>query len=179
MWVCSCRPATTLDSRHESLTGFVQQSQITLPYAVRKIYLWRDGQDPSTFTSFVNNMQFVPLSNVLRDKAELDRMIGYEFEQENFWHQAWVPIFQNGGGDSLVVDLHGVHTGTKGQVIAFYHDWEHRSIVAPDLKTLLQGMLKYYEAFQANTINEPHDISDFLPSMSISFKPSGTAAPLY
>jgi len=29
VWVCSCRPATTLDSRDESLTGFVQQSRFT------------------------------------------------------------------------------------------------------------------------------------------------------
>jgi putative transposase len=29
MSVCSCREATTLDSRHESLTRFVQQSRPT------------------------------------------------------------------------------------------------------------------------------------------------------
>ncbi|MDF3906942.1 flagellar basal body P-ring protein FlgI, partial [Paracoccus sp. AS002] len=27
-WVCSCIPATTLDSRDESLTRFVQQSRL-------------------------------------------------------------------------------------------------------------------------------------------------------
>ncbi|MFN4160259.1 MAG: NAD(P)H-dependent oxidoreductase [Gemmobacter sp.] len=32
MWVCSCRPAATLDSRDESLTGFVQQSLIVLQF---------------------------------------------------------------------------------------------------------------------------------------------------
>ncbi len=154
------------------------QYQVVLPDAVRALYLWHDGQGSSNYMSFVNNMQFQPLSEVLSAKAEFDEMIGYDFELENWWHPAWLPLFHNGGGDFIVVDRKGVHTGTKNQLLTVYHDWKYRPIVAKDLATFLAAALEYHEATPIEQMDEFHIIDDFLPQLDVSFEASGKATPL-
>jgi cell wall assembly regulator SMI1 len=55
-----------------------------------------------------------------------------------------VPFLSNGGGDHLCLDVVAEDGGTPGQVIAFWHDPENRSIefASPDewLETLVESM---------------------------------------
>ena len=123
-------------------------------------------------------MAFAPLSEVLRAKTELDGMIGYEFELENWWHPAWLPLFHNGGGDYIVVDLVGIHTGNRNQLLQVYHDWEYRPIVADDLQTFLAAAIEYHGTKAIEEMDEFHIIDEFLPALEGSFEASGVAKPL-
>ncbi len=172
--VTSLRPPLTA----QNIADLEQEHRVVLPETVKALYMWHDGQDPGGFVTLVNNMQFLPLADMLATKAELDGMIGYDFELENWWHPAWLPIFQNGGGDYLVVDTAGIHTGNSGQLLNFYHDWEYRPIVANDLTVFVQGVIDYYAGTPVDEMDEFHSIAKFLPSLNISFDAAGTAEPL-
>ena len=172
--IASLRPPLSV----EHIAGLEHEYQIALPDAVKSLYSWHDGQDPSGFTVFVNNMTFQPLSEVLQTKAELDGMIGYDFDLENWWHPAWLPLFHNGAGDFIVVDLAGVHTGNRNQVLKVYHDWQYRPIVAESLGTFLDATLKYHRAKSTDEMDESHVIDDFLPGLEQSFDASGRVEPL-
>ncbi len=162
----------------EEISSLEAEHQIALPDAVKALYLWHDGQDLTRFETFVNNMVLQPLSEVLKTKAELDGMIGYDFVLENWWNPAWLPLFHNGGGDYLVVDMEGVHTGNRNQLLRVYHDWEYRPIVASDLETFLSATIRYHDATPIDHMDEFHEIDDFLPSTDASFEASGPVEPL-
>ncbi len=172
--VSSLRPPLTA----EQIADLEDKHHIILPDIIKTLYKWHDGQDPSDFKVFVNNMQFQPLTDVLETKAELDGMIGYDFELKNWWHPAWLPVFQNGGGDYLVIDMAGIHTGNANQLLTVYHDRGTRPIVAKDLVTFLQAAIDYHDATQIEAMDEFHYISDFLPRLKTSFTASGIAEPL-
>lgn len=172
--VVSLRPPLTA----QQIADLETEHRFALPEAVKALYMWHDGQDPGGFVTFVNNMQFLPLADALVIKAELDGMIGYDFELENWWYPAWLPIFHNGGGDHLVVDTAGIHTGNSGQLLTAYHDWEYRPIVAHDLTVFVQGVIDYHAGTPVDEMDEFHSIAKFLPQLDISFEAAGTAEPL-
>ncbi|MEP1765248.1 MAG: SMI1/KNR4 family protein [Sulfitobacter sp.] len=172
--IASLRPPLSIDQ----IASLEDEYQLVLPDAVKTLYLWHDGQDPSGFTTFVNNMAFQPLSEALRAKAELDGMIGYDFDLENWWHPAWLPLFHSGGGDYIVVDLVGIHTGNRNQLLKVYHDWAYRPIVAEDLQTFLDAALVYYGTKSIEEMDEFHIIDEFLPPLEQSFNASGMVKPL-
>ena len=172
--LASLRPPLTASH----IAALEEEYRFVLPDAVKALYMWHDGQDPNGFVTFVNNMQFLPLADALATKAELDGMIGYDFELENWWHPAWLPIFHNGGGDYLVVDMAGVHSGNRNQLLNFYHDWEYRPIVANDLKVFVSGIIDYHAGTSVDEMDEFYSIDGFLPDLDISFDAAGTAEPL-
>lgn len=170
----SLRPPLT----EEQIAAIEIKYATILPDDVKALYMWHDGQDPQKFSSFVNNMQFQPLEYMLSAKVELDGMIGYDFELENWWNRGWLPIFHNGGGDHLVVDTVGVHTGNAGQLLTVYHDWEHRPIEAQNLQVFMQAVLAYYENTLTENMDEFHVLENFLTETGQSFVASGVAMPL-
>ncbi|WP_371171481.1 SMI1/KNR4 family protein [Aliiroseovarius sp. 2305UL8-7] len=170
----SFRPPVSVDE----IASLENKYRIVLPDAVKALYLWHDGQDPVRFETFVNNMTLQPLSEVFETKAELDGMIGYDFTLENWWNPAWLPLFHNGGGDYLVIDLQGVHTGDANQILRVYHDWEYRPIIARDLETFLQAALSYHDTTPLEQMDEFHEIDEFLPALDVSFNASGPIKPL-
>lgn len=151
---------------------------VTLPADLRALYVWHNGQNQQRFDVFADNMQFLPLENALRVKAELDGMIGYDFELENWWNANWFPVFDNGAGNYVAVDSQGVHTGNAGQLVLFYHDWEKRTIVAGDMTSYFHGVLRYYRSTAAEDMDEFHALDEHLPSTGRSFKAAGSATPL-
>ena len=61
------------------------------------------------------------------------------------WHDGWLPIASNGGGDSLCVDLDPLKSGKLGQVISVCHETHERLLVA---KTLDQWLSDLAEALE-------------------------------
>lgn len=151
---------------------------VTLPDDVKTFYMWHDGQDPQSSAALANNMLILPLAEALDGKEELDGMIGYDFTLKDWWHPGWLPLFHNGGGDNLVVDTAGVHTGKPGQILSFYHDWDLRPIDAPDLLAYMQAVLSYYENTPVDQIVEPYELDGHLPETGLSFTAAGEAVPL-
>ena len=119
------------DSQLDKLEEYYK---IEIPQDLRTLYKWKNGQKPNCYEAFVNNSCFIPLHQALYDASELTPMIGFDFEIENWWNENWIPIFQNGGGDSICFDLKGIFTEQKGQLIEFWHADNDRNVIAPTLE---------------------------------------------
>lgn len=135
------RPGATA----ESLSAFEQRFAIELPPAFRALYMWRDGQDSNEFASLQDNRMFSSLKDIADTKEMLDGMIGFDFDDPRWWRRGWVPFLSNGGGDHLCLDLAADDGGQPGQVIAFWHDWEDRSVEYSSFREWLAGLVESME----------------------------------
>lgn len=120
--------------------------KLEIPTDLRILYKWKNGQNMNCYDSFVNNCMFIPLNQALFDASELNMMIGTDFEIENWWNENWIPIFQNGGGDSICYDVKGIFTGQKNQLIEFWHADNDRNIISGSLESFLTKLIVFYEA---------------------------------
>ena len=118
---------------------------VQLPDDLKELYRWKNGQKSSCYKSFVNNSTFLSLNNAFSTAKDLTAMIGSDFESENWWHIGWIPVFQNGGGDSICYDTTGVFTGLPGQLLEFWHADSDRNVIAGSLSAFLRGLSAYYE----------------------------------
>ncbi|SKA44185.1 Cell wall assembly regulator SMI1 [Chitinophaga eiseniae] len=129
----------------DAIAALEKSYGIALPADVKTLYQWKNGQRDDYYEAFVNNSTFLPLQEALEIAKELTGMIGYDFEIENWWHAAWIPLFHNGGGDYICYDTGGVFTGKQGQLLKFWHDDGERKVIAPGLEAFLQIINQYYE----------------------------------
>lgn len=134
--------------------------KIEIPKDLRILYKWKNGQKPNCYEAFVNNSTFVPLHQALYDASELTSMIGYDFEIDNWWNENWIPIFENGGGDSICYDLKGIFTEEKGQLIEFWHADNDRNVIAPTLESLFAKIIDLYEIKPKEAFDEYFEIDE-------------------
>ena len=92
---------------------------------------------------------FPSLASNADRKRFLDDLIEYDFEDPPWWRRGWVPLFDNGGGDALCVDL--TEQGA-GRVLVYWHDDPDRPVESPSaaewLRTLAAKMESgAYEVF--------------------------------
>ena len=142
---------------------------VQLPEDVKTLYLWKNGQNYNCYEALVNNSTFEPLENVLNNAVESKEMIGYDFLIENWWNDNWLPLFANGGGDSICYDMKGVFTGNAGQLLEFWHADNDRTVIAPDLTTFLRIQNEYYQEVDSANYDEFFNISDRLVDFKESF----------
>jgi len=76
----------------------------------------------------------------------LDGMIGYDFEDPRWWRRGWVPFLANGGGDHLCLDLDAGGGMSPGRLVAFWHDWEKRTVEYESLDVWLDRLVSSMEA---------------------------------
>ena len=135
------------------------QYNVKLPADLKKLYKWKNGQSENCYESFVNNSMFMALEDSLSYAETLTSMIGYDFEIENWWNKSWIPIFNNGGGDLVCIDLDGVFTGLQGQIVEFWHADDDRNVIAPSLSTLISNINSFYELTNPLDFDEYFTIS--------------------
>jgi cell wall assembly regulator SMI1 len=128
------------------LDAFESRFALKLPEAFRQFYQWRNGQEPGCHASFQDNRMFSSLEEVAETKALLDGMIGSDFEDPRWWRRGWVPFLANGGGDHLCLDVAAEDGGTPGQLVAFWHDWEDRSVEYSSFEAWLRRLADSMEA---------------------------------
>ena len=145
------------DSQIDKLEEYYK---IKIPKDLRVLYRWKNGQKPGCYEAFVNNSGFIPLRQALYDASELTSMIGSDFEIDNWWNENWIPIFQNGGGDSICYDLKGAFTGQQGQLIEFWHADNDRNVIAPTLETFFSKIIDFYEAKQKEEFDEYFEVEE-------------------
>lgn len=133
---------------------------INLPSDLRELYLWKNGQSQEIYEAFVNNSMFEPLEDVLAGNTELTKMIGYDFEIENWWNKNWLPIFSNGGGNYICYDLKGIFTNKKGQLIEYWNGDNDRPVIAPNLVNFLNSLNQYYAKTSTNDFDKYFDIGE-------------------
>jgi cell wall assembly regulator SMI1 len=130
----------------EALAAFEARFGLALPDDFRALCRWRNGQDPACFDSFQDNRMFSSLEDIAETKAVLDDMIGYDFEDPRWWRRGWVPFLANGGGDHLCLDLAAEDGGHPGQLVAYWHDWEDRSIEYASTERWLEAFVRSMES---------------------------------
>lgn len=138
----------------EQMDKLEQHYKVKIPDDLRALYRWKNGQKANCYEAFVNNCMFIPLHQALYDACELSSMIGSDFTITNWWNENWIPIFQNGGGDSICYDLKGVFTEQKGQLVEFWHKDNDRNVIAPALEAFFRKIIKLYENGKKDEFNQ-------------------------
>lgn len=119
---------------------------VKLPSAFRKLYSWRNGQDPMFFDRFHLNREFCTLEYISSSKEEFDSMIGLDFEEPTYWRRGWIPFLHNGGGSYLCVDMGVEDGGQVGQLIAFWKQDQDRPVEYPSVEAWLTELVESMEA---------------------------------
>ncbi|MEW4452000.1 SMI1/KNR4 family protein [Bremerella sp. JC817] len=112
----------------EKFSAFAAAFAQELPADLIALYRWHDGQDPMSSDAMQGNRTFMTFDEVCETKAELDGMIGSDFEDPRYWRRGWIPFLHNGGGSYLCVDTEAVDGGMAGQLIAFWKSDSDRPI---------------------------------------------------
>src|ERR1700726_168362 len=68
-----------------ALDAYAARFGLELPAEFRQLYRWRDGQDLAVSHALVHNHMFIPLEASASSKELLDGMIGFDFEDPNWW----------------------------------------------------------------------------------------------
>lgn len=153
-----------------AINNLEQQCGRKLPDDLRQLYRWKNGQRDDCYDSFVNNSMFLPLSHALDIAAENTSMIGSDFEEENWWHAQWLPLWHNGGGDYICYDMGGLFTGQAGQLIEFWHADAGRNVIAPSLQTFINALDQYYKNTPVGSFDEYFSIDEVIPGFPRQFK---------
>jgi cell wall assembly regulator SMI1 len=145
-----------------TLAAFETEFQLTLPAELRQWFGWHDGQQPMCFDSLVGYYSLPSLDDMadsMRINCEL--LADGDFVP-NWWRPGWLPFVTNGSGDHLCLDLEGTFTGSPGQLIEHWHDWEARTVVFPNITAWLAAVVQAYEtAGQAKSEITDDEVSDF------------------
>ncbi|KAJ53004.1 cell wall assembly regulator SMI1 [Clostridium tetanomorphum] len=133
---------------------------VILPEDLKLLYKWKNGQKGNCYESFANNSTFIPLEEALNSAKELTSMIDSDFDIDNWWNENWIPILENGGGDSICYDIAGIFTNEKGQLIEFWHEDNDRNVIAPNLKSFIEAINRFYETKEAKDFDEYFEIDN-------------------
>lgn len=127
------------------LDAFESRFAMKLPTAFRKLYRWRNGQDPMSYDAIQDNRSFCTLDDVAETKAMLDGMIGSDFEDPRYWRRGWIPFLHNGGGSYLCLDLAAEDGGEIGQLIAFWKQDQDRPVEFASMEAWLRALVTSME----------------------------------
>ena len=116
-----------------------------LPMMFRRLYRWRNGQDPMSSTPLQFNRAFMTLNDICSTKDELDSMIGFDFEDPRYWRRGWIPFLHNGGGSYLCLDMKAEDGGTPGQLVAFWKADKDRPVEYSTVAAWLEGLVSSME----------------------------------
>ncbi|WP_052374247.1 SMI1/KNR4 family protein [Chondromyces apiculatus] len=72
-----------------------------------------------------------------------------------WWTRGWIPVAGNGAGDHLCVDLSPAEGGTRGQVLRYLHDHEHREVIATGFGAWLGALANGLEQGTIVAIEDP------------------------
>jgi cell wall assembly regulator SMI1 len=128
-----------------ALDAYAARFGLELPMEFRQLYRWRDGQDLDVSKPLVHNHMFMPLEESASSKALLDGMIGFDFDNPNWWRRGWAPFSVSYNGDHYCVDLDAEAGGAAGRVISFWHDEARRRVMAPSLASWLDQLVTTME----------------------------------
>ncbi len=118
-----------------------------LPEGFKAFLAWRNGQPGSCWSALVGNRAFMPISEIVSSRRDLNEMLDAgQFERAHWWSTKWVPFLSANEVDLLVIDLEGTFTGKKGQVLEFWHDETWRTIVHASFDDWLRTFVEALEA---------------------------------
>jgi cell wall assembly regulator SMI1 len=122
-----------------------------------------DGQDDE---SLFDGWRLLSLAEVGDNAATLGHLLdsgefeGYETDHDSkvrdaWWHRAWIPVFGNGFGDFVCIDLAPAGRGRGGQLVLFGHDDAERIVLASSFKAWMQKIAREMAKQEAAPRAEP------------------------
>lgn len=128
------------------ITAFEEVLGFSLPQDYKDLYQWRNGQSTSYYEAFHWNQTWMSNKEVKGSISDLNALLrGGDFEKTNWWNSMWIPFLSNGAGDHFCLDIAGVFTGQKEQIIEFRHNHAERKIVAPNMAIWLADYVALLE----------------------------------
>lgn len=140
------------------------ESELAFPIAadLRQAWLMANGaeRDVPVFMrpDYLTAYDFLPLEKAIAGRARMadraPRYAAYDEPEsrdarirEGWFHQGWLPFASFGGATLLLmVDHSPSEAGAPGQIIAFTHDPDQITWVAPSFEALLTGSIADIEA---------------------------------
>jgi cell wall assembly regulator SMI1 len=111
-------------------------------------------------SEFLSTRAILEQWKVWKDLLDSGEFKGIESEPQSgirndWWHQKWIPITHNGGGDHYCIDLAPTAEGHCGQVITMWHDMAEREVQASSfhewldryVRAVLSGRYVYSDDF--------------------------------
>lgn len=127
-----------------------------LPAALKTLYQWRNGQQSRELGGLVREYNWMPIEAVL----SLWRDAFDDFDADafpNWWNPNWLPIFENGHGDDICLDMAGCFGGQPGQIVVFEHETDTRDILYPSIEAWLEMFVRALEAGEWS--DEPQSVT--------------------
>jgi cell wall assembly regulator SMI1 len=172
-WLKSNAPSIGKSFRPASKDGAIEKLQqqigVSLPSDVAESIRLHDGQKSDAEHGLfphsddvlgpMPSFRLMPVSEIasawrmMKDLLEGGDFDGQQSEpapgiRNDWWHTAWIPIADNGGGDFFCIDLSPAQGGTIGQVIVFFHDMKDRPFIAKSYEAWLNQLAEGLESGQ-------------------------------
>lgn len=155
----------------EAIRLLEEKYSIELPSDFKEFYYWRNGQGHESEGTFKDNMMFMPVEDIIYSKEILDDCLDAgDFEIEGQWSKSWIPFMTNGGGSYICLDVEGLFTGLKNQIVEFWKADYDRPVEFPSIKAMVKtyvsalesGYFSVDENGQYALLEEHHDDWDKL-----------------
>jgi len=134
----------------QELKAFENKFSMELPCDFKKLYIWKDGQDPMSSDPIQGNRTFMSLQDVDSCKEDLDGMISYDFEDPKYWRRGWVPFLSNGGGSYLCLDIAAEDGGVTNQLVGFWKADTDRPVEYSSISAWLKELTESIENGTSN-----------------------------
>lgn len=131
--------------------------EVSIPDEVKDLYYTHNGETADSPGVFFG-IEFMPLEEVIdeiefnKEESDAEEFLEYgpNIEPEGaiksrVYHDKWMPIGSDGGGNFLAVDLDPGENGKFGQIINYGSDEETFYVIAESLSDLLAFIVKSIE----------------------------------
>jgi cell wall assembly regulator SMI1 len=126
------RPAAST----ESIAQIEQLLGVALPDGVRQLLAWHDGQEWNAALRDSDNRRLLSAGEII------EALKFFHDPEEEFlepWGRYWLPFLTNDSGDYVVVDA---SPAGSGELIAYWHDWDDRSVEHKSMAAWAQGLIE-------------------------------------
>ncbi len=138
-----------------------------LPKELRAAWTTTDGTDHHLFArpKFFTGYDFLSTADALKERASFERRqkqyLGYVEPkprdrriQPGWFHAGWLPFASFYGSLVLLVDASPAKSGKVGQIIAFTHDPDAITYIAPSFEALLAKSLPWMRKAAADVLSD-------------------------
>jgi cell wall assembly regulator SMI1 len=168
---------------------------IVFPEALKKLYLTNDGDDGKALCGMICGFHFLSLEalrsewrslKTIADNPELNNRGQFSSDpvgcvRKCYADAKWIPIFTDGSGNFIGIDLDPDMNGTAGQVINFGRDEYNKTVLAGDLNAFFERITRFVNSndfyideydgeqvimFRKSSGEECAHLTDYLKSVS-------------
>lgn len=136
------------------IDGFEQKINRTLPKEFKSLYMMNNGRENLGFIGAFLGLRFYSLNELQvkmnNNNSLANKIEGLSYPQNHIktqrWNQFWIPLFGDGSGNFIGMDLDPDISGSYGQIINFGRDYENKYVLAHSLSELLAIVVEKIES---------------------------------